>query len=368
MLRKNKSNKYEYGELFIVDGYKTKARKWDTIIFDEAHYLKGHQTKTTKGAKRLISEYIFLLTATPVINTPDELYALLNILNPKRYKSYWRFVDIYCETEKVWGCAFDVNRVIGWKKGMDILLKKELKYVMFRKEKEEVLEDLPDKIFKRYKIKMKGNQKKAYDQMEEYMATKTIDDILQVEGELSKLLRLRQIAADPNILNIEGKSAKTEFLLELLPNMDGQIIIMSWFKSYTKLVYNILKKKGFSIGIINGDVSIEDRTKIIQELKSKKLKILIGTYSTLSTGLNLQFVHNMIMLDKPWSSMELEQAQGRIYRNGQKHSCLFISLITEGTIEEDMEQALFQKTKIISKLISVKSILEYFKKRVDKKK
>jgi len=367
MLRDNKKKVFEYNELFIEPGYKTKKRVWDVIIFDEAHYLKGHKTRTTKGARRLNSKKKLLLTATPIKNTPDELYSLLNIIDPEKYSSYWRFVDKYCETEKVYGCAYDVSQVVGWQKGKETLLKKEIEHIMFRREKEDLLKDLPKKIFKQYKIDMYPKQKKAYDQMEEYMATKTIEDVLQVEGELSKLLRLRQIALDPSIVDIDSKSAKTDFLLGLLPTLDSQVLIFSWFKSYTNNLYKLLKEKGYKVGLINGDVDIKDRARIIKSAKVGDIDILLGTYSTLSTGLNLQFIHTMIMLDKPWSSMDLEQAQGRIFRNGQKHSCLFLSLIMKDTIEEDMEHVLYQKTKIISKLMSVKSILKYFKKRLDKR-
>lgn len=364
MLRRRKG-KYEYKELFIEPGYKTKKRVWDFIIYDESHNLKTHNSRQTKGARKLQAPYATLLTATPIKGTPDDLYSQLNLIDKKKYSSYWKFVNKYCKTEKVWGAPGDISQVVGWENGKEKLLKKELEDVMFRKEKEDYLEGLPNKIYKEYKVKMKGKQKKAYNMLEKHMVTKTIDDILQVEGELDKLVRLRQIALDPSILDIEGNSAKTDFLLDLLTNMDGKIVIFSWFKSYIKVLQKELKSKGFKSLAIHGDVSGEERGKIINKFRDSDTNILLGTYGTLSTGLNLQFASNMIHLDKPWSIMELNQAQGRIYRQGQKNSCLFISIITEDSVEEDLEKSLKAQSESISKFMAIKSILKYFKKRVD---
>ena len=75
--------------------------KWDTIVADEAHRLKNRKAKQTKGVKRLKSKYRFALTGTPIQNKPDDLWSILNWLDPfLSGKSFWRFVETFCNVEE----------------------------------------------------------------------------------------------------------------------------------------------------------------------------------------------------------------------------------------------------------------------------
>jgi SNF2 family DNA or RNA helicase len=79
---------------------------WDVIIFDEAHKLKNRKTKAFKNAKHLRhavpAKYIFCVSATPVLNRPEELWPLLHMIDPKCYNSFWSWVNKYCITRPAW--------------------------------------------------------------------------------------------------------------------------------------------------------------------------------------------------------------------------------------------------------------------------
>src|SRR6056297_3257002 len=76
---------------------KLKNIEFDFLIYDEAHALKNRKSQQHKGAKKLKCNYITLMTGTPIPNHPEELYGLLNVLYPKQFRSYWRFVETFCE-------------------------------------------------------------------------------------------------------------------------------------------------------------------------------------------------------------------------------------------------------------------------------
>lgn len=77
-----------------------------TFIVDEAHHLRGRSSQQSKGALRLATpngtngfkgaEFVYLLTGTPVLNRPDDLFAQLRLLDPKKFSSYWAFCKDYC--------------------------------------------------------------------------------------------------------------------------------------------------------------------------------------------------------------------------------------------------------------------------------
>ena len=74
------------------------AMGWDILVCDEAHALKERSSKQTKAIHRLSVKRVFLLTGSPVLNRPNELWSLLHRINPARFASYWGFVNRYCNT------------------------------------------------------------------------------------------------------------------------------------------------------------------------------------------------------------------------------------------------------------------------------
>src|SRR5678816_4702322 len=75
-------------------------RKWDAVILDEAHKFQGRDSQQSKGAARLRSDMLLMLTGSPIWNKPDSIWNLLHLLYPARFSSYWNFVNEYCYIER----------------------------------------------------------------------------------------------------------------------------------------------------------------------------------------------------------------------------------------------------------------------------
>lgn len=70
----------------------------DILIFDEAHYLKTPNSKRTKACHKIAAQRSFLLTGSPMLNQPQELWGILHRINPEEFPSFWRFSQRYCNT------------------------------------------------------------------------------------------------------------------------------------------------------------------------------------------------------------------------------------------------------------------------------
>ena len=136
--------------------------KYDCIIFDEIHRIKNWKSKTYKIAKLLKSNHKIGLTATPFTNTPNELYNIVNYLNPFFFKSN-EFQTKYCMYEQIWAGQEKgyINQIVGFKNLNALNL--ELQRIMIRRHKKDVFAELPERTYKNYYIALTPYQKKVYD-------------------------------------------------------------------------------------------------------------------------------------------------------------------------------------------------------------
>ena len=338
MLRKDK-----FKELFET--------YWDLIVLDEAHKIKTRGSQQSRGAKKLNSNYKTLLTGSPCPNNPQELWSLLNFLYPKRFKSYWQFIERFCIQTIVPYAPVPI--VTGLRNTAS--LKYMLDSIMVRRSSEEVLKDLPEKRYKTIELIMEGKQKELYENMEKEMFFK-LDSGESIEAAipLTKIIRLRQLTLSPAIFGVNNIGVKTQAILDILEDStDEKLVIFSMSKLYINFLSKLLNERGYwNFVKITGDASLEDRQKAIDSFTNNPdIKLFMATLQVGGEGLNLQIASTLIFADKSWSPAQNEQGSNRIYRFGQKNKTLIISLICKDSIDESVEKTLKSKSKIINKLM-----------------
>ena len=111
--------------------------EWDVVIADEAQYLQNRNSRRAKSFLKLTkkTEYLFLLTATPVWNQPDSLWHLLKIIYPKEYSSFWSFVYKFCIVKET---PFG-KEIKGLNPATESVLRNLIKPFTLRREKKNVL-------------------------------------------------------------------------------------------------------------------------------------------------------------------------------------------------------------------------------------
>jgi SNF2 family DNA or RNA helicase len=329
---------------------------FDFVIMDEAHRIRRAKTKQTRGilefcevkraGKRKVN--FLLMTGSPIVNNPSDLFTLLCIADPERYKikDKYPFLDRYC--------YYGTNRhgdvyVTGTKNMLD--LRERTRDIVVRRTKKEVLPYLPDKYYRRVMLEMDVEQRDLYTRLEkELKILLDSGEPLYAMSVLSKLLRLRQINLDPNILGVGVEGAKTRFVLDLIDELadDGQkLVIFTCFREYAEYLDRIIDPKIQRVmftGKTEAEVERPRNIKMFQEDPS--VKLCIGTVQTMGEGLTLTAASNVVLVDRWWTPSVMHQAEDRLSRIGQKNAVQVIIPIIRDSIDELFDRILKRKERL----------------------
>jgi len=322
------------------------AREWDWIIFDEAHRLKNRKTKTSSIVMKLRFKHTLLLTGTPMGNNPSELWALLRILRPERYTSFWRFFYMYVDfTEDFWGG----REIVGVRNPH--LLRRELASVMLRRRKDEVFQQLPEKIYQTIRVPMAKQQAKYYKQMaEQSVLMLTSGEPLFATTVVAQLIRLRQILSTPVVFNYPDCSSKLDAAVEIIEGADEKVVVFTMFRATVAALKARLDKRKISNVSLIGGMSQEEIEEAKRALNEGDARVLIGTVQAGGVGHSLVGASLAIFIDKHWNPMVQEQAEDRLHRVTQTRTVHIITLVNPSTVDDLVEYALLKKigmTKLI---------------------
>lgn len=336
---------------------------WDVVMCDEAHALKNPDATRTKEASKLKTKNLWLLTGTPDPNGDViEIWGLLNLLEPKRFTSKWAFAERYAYVDEIQVTKDIVNKQVGQlKPGSLETFHRLLMTYMFRRKKEEVYKDLPERIYRTIPLELSSYERKLYDQLyKEMIAQLDEDHWVVTKSVLERNIRLRQSLLSPALIGGKDESTKTQALLDLIENTPGQIIVFSWFKMYTKYLGELFSKQGIKHLIIDGNVKdaqeVRRREKLFQSDPS--YKVIAGTIGKMGEGLNLQNASALIFTDKSYVPKDNNQAEARIHRPGLKQRPLIITLQAKNTLEEQIAKTLEAKQNSIDEIESFQYLVD----------
>jgi hypothetical protein len=317
----------------------------DIVILDEAQRIKNWQTKTARRVKMLQAPYAFVLTGTPIENRIDEIYSIVQFLDPDLLGPLVRFNRVFYQLD-------ERGRPTGYQ-NLDELMRR-LQPVMLRRRKSDVETELPGRTVKNFVVPMAEEQRNRYD---EYKAqTVRLIAIAQrralTQQEFERLQRLlacmRMLCDTPFILDPDCRiSPKIEelerVLTDLLADPARKIIIFSEWERMLTLVRELAADIGVEFAWHTGTVPQDRRRAEIGRFKQDPACRLFLSTDSGSVGLNLQAASAVINLDLPWNPAKLEQRIARAWRKNQLRSVDVINLVTENSIEHAMLHVLAQK-------------------------
>lgn len=341
-------------ELLIAMGMNVflNNKEWDLVIFDEIHRIKNWASQTHKAARRLNSSKMIGLTATPFVNNPLELYTVVSFLKSGNFMKVNFFREKYCifETKEIRGNEIEI--CTGYK-NLDSLYS-ELKPIMIRRKKQEVMAQLPKRFHATYEVSLSSveqsimeqcvwNMKDAYDHEDRNVC-------------LAWLTMARMVCDSTELLN-ESKSefalkcqknisSKAEMLKEVVNQIEGKVLI---FTQWEKMAYIIARELGSDeCQVITG--SSDDKLGLIDEFKDSDKKYLVVT-DCLNYGVNLEFIHHLVHFDIPWTPAKIEQREGRIDRVTQQKDMMIFHLVCKGTIEEMVLSKILKKQQMFEEAV-----------------
>lgn len=337
-------------ELLLRDLPEIARRVWEVMVCDEATRIANPWTKTYKTLYNIKARRRVALTGTPVSNTPQELWGILNWCYPGILGKYRHFVDRYC-VRNMWGGIFGYQNMEE--------LRGRVKNLMIRRLKKDVLPQLPKRISSDIPLELSEKEYELYKKIQKELLFEIekediakIENPITIQNTLTKMLRLRQVTGSLELLGNNDKSGKLEGLKELLPtilNGDRKTIIFTFFSSMADILERELKE--YKPLKITGEVS--GREEIIAAFNSRPEHRILCMTSAGQYGLNIQAASVIIHYDQEWSLAKMEQRTGRAWRIGQQRSVLEYNLIARKTIDEYIRKVLHRKQKVSDAILPV---------------
>ena len=314
---------------------------FDLVIFDEIQYLKHHSSARTRACRTLQAKYRIGLSGTPIDGRLEEIHSIFQILKPGLFVSKQKFMERYAEYDYF-------GAVKGYHHIKEVSDKIAPYYL--RRLKEEVLKDLPPKIFKDMHVELSDKNMKAYKDL-----IKKRNEITENSTAVELLIRARQFLDFPEILGMHNSSDKYAVFKELVDDLvkeNNQKIIV--FSEYTNTLHWIMKNletEYKNILVIDGSVSSQERQEIVKKFNNDdKYKIILMSDAG-AEGLNLPSASAVIHYTDSYKPTKMQQRNDRAHRATTKHTVTIYRFITDGTIEEHVRDILAKKQAVNNALL-----------------
>jgi len=309
-------------------------------LVSNCQYIKNHTSQRTKIMKKFKAKYRVGLTGTPLDGRLEELHSIFQFLKPGLFPNKTMFMDRYAILDRF-------NRVIKYRHEEEI--KEKIKPYYIRRLKENVLKELPPKMFKDVFVELPKKEKKAYMDL-----IKGKSEVTQESQAATIVLRARQFLDFPELLDMRNPSAKyaalSELLSELIKENKEKVIIFTQFKKALHLIVKNLESD-YNIVCIHGDIPASERIEICNRFNNDPSVNIIIMTNAGATGLNLASAHSVINYEDDFSPATNLQRFDRAHRANTRHTVTIYRFISLGTIEEHVRDILDTKMSLCNKIL-----------------
>ena len=330
------------------------------IAIDESTTIKNHKAKRTKALLKISKRFKYkrLLTGSPITKSPLDVFAQTEFLRPglMGHESYYSFQGRYAVVQRRTMGSHAFQQIVGYK-NLDELTDKIDRF-SFRVLKKDCL-DLPDKIYTARYVSLTDEQLKMYlDLQRQAMLLFEDGEMVTAPAVITQMLRIQQVLSG-HLKTDDGEmkyfaSRRMDALEEILEEHDGKAIIWSRFRYDIIKITEMLNKKfgAGSAAAYYGDTPDDERNNIVTNFQnSKDLKFFVGNPATAGYGLTLTEADLVIYYANDFNLETRIQSEDRAHRIGQKKNVTYIDLISEGTIDEKIVEALRNKIDIGAKVL-----------------
>lgn len=376
-LEERKAMREEYGgegkfnvlithyDLIIRDKAFLKKFHWHYMVVDEGHRLKNHDCVL---ARTLVTGYRIrrrlLLTGTPIQNSLQELWSLLNFLLPQIFNSVENF-------EEWFNAPFADKCDVSLTDEEELLVIRRLHHVIrpfiLRRKKDEVERFLPGKTQVILKCDLSSWQKVYYQQVTDVGRVGLGNGSGKSKSLQNLTMQLRKCCNHPYLFvgseynmwrteEIVRASGKFELLDRLLPKLQRaghRVLLFSQMTRLIDILEIYLQLHDFKYVRLDGSTKTEERGSLLRKFNAPDSPFFMFLLSTRAggLGLNLQTADTVIIFDSDWNPQMDQQAEDRAHRIGQKKEVRVFVLVSVGSIEEVILERAKQKMGIDAKVI-----------------
>lgn len=328
---------------------------WLGLVLDEAQNVKNPYTQQAQLVRKLHAGYRIALTGTPVENNVEELWALMDFLNPGLLGSLDRF-------RRDFGYA-------GHQKGDDSelgRLKRITGPFVLRRIKTDpaIINDLPDKVeIKEYCV-ITREQASLYQAVLDSMAERLahVDGMARRGLILATLTHLKQVLNHPAhfladgspLAGRSGKLTRLEELVEeILTVQDHALIFTQYAEMGNLLVQHLQERFGQPCLFLHGGTKKSQRDEMVDAFQNQPHgpRLFVLSLRAGGTGLNLTRANHVIHYDRWWNPAVENQATDRAFRIGQHRNVEVHKFICRGTLEERIDLIIEEKLTLAERLV-----------------
>jgi SNF2 family DNA or RNA helicase len=323
------------------DAVEFKDVQFDYAILDEGQTIKNAHTQSAKATRLLRADHHLVLSGTPIENHLGELWSLFEFLNPGMLGS----ASVFNLTGAGARNPEPETRA---------LLGKALRPFILRRTKAQVAPELPEKLEQTLYCDLDSRQRKLYNELRDHYRQTLINQVERDGMSKSKiqileaLLRLRQAALHPGLINRARKSlpsAKLEMLLpqlEQITEEEHKVLVFSQFTSFLAILREQLDKQKTPYAYLDGQT--RNRGTVVEQFQTDTdCRLFLISLKAGGLGLNLTAAEYVYLLDPWWNPAVEAQAIDRTHRIGQRRKVFAYRIIARDTVEEKVLE--LQQTK-----------------------
>lgn len=321
------------------------------LVADEAHLVKAGNNKRCALFRTITRQVIWnqgriwLLTGTPMPNNPQELWNIL---------AYTPMADEAWGNERNFFKLFNGFR-IQTNFGMQVKWGKPtpaagigFRKVALRRRRHEVLKDLPDKFYQEDLVPISREALKACTELMDKLEELGINPDRLIEivmGSNSHGLPAELISTARKALAMSKVPAMLEHVKEAEDNKIPLIV----FSAHRGPIDALQGRPGW--GIITGDTSASERTRLVEEFQAGRLIGMGATIKAAGVALTLTRAYKCLFVDRDWTPANNSQAEARLQRIGQKNNVIVTTLVCEHAIDVKVYKTLLQKQRLIEEVV-----------------
>jgi len=308
-----------------ADFLKSSNIQFDLVVLDEAQRIKNRSSATNRAVRGIARQRSWALTGTPIENSSDDLCSIFEFLRPG-----------------VLHGDLTPRR-----------LRKATQDYFLRRTKDDVLDELPPKLFRDAQLSLSHAQHESYTLAEEEGVVRLagLGGEVTVQHVFELILRLKQICNfDPTTEESTKFDRLAADLEEVAASGAKAIVFSQWVRTLRRLKSRL---QTYCPLEYHGKIPHRQRDGVLEAFRNDpRHQVMLMTYGAGSVGLNLQFANYVFLFDRWWNPAVEDQAINRAHRIGTAGPVTVTRFLTFGTIEERINEVLEQKRELFDSVLA----------------
>ncbi|XP_053327400.1 DNA annealing helicase and endonuclease ZRANB3 [Spea bombifrons] len=326
------------------------------VLVDESHYMKSRNASRSKLLSPIVQKATraLLLTGTPALGRPEELYMQIDALFPKKFGTWTEYAKKYCNAH----VRYFGNRTQWDYRGASNLdeLHQRLSGIMIRRLKDEVLTQLPPKIRQRISFDLPKDVAKemntSFEEWEKLMrfpdsaASDSGSPFIQVMGLITRMFKQTALAK---------AGAVKDYIKMMLENEKLKFLVFAHHLSMLQAGTEAVIESKVRYIRIDGSVPSAERIHLVHQFQNDPdVRVAILSIQAAGQGLTFTAATHVVFAELYWDPGHIKQAEDRAHRIGQNSSVHIHYLIAKGTLDTLMWGMLNRKAKVTGSTLNGK--------------